>query len=68
MIEIVLSVCLIKDPAQCKDVSLNFMGGRITPHQCMLYGQSEAAKWLQGHPRWRITRWACGRAGQLAKA
>jgi len=68
VIEIVLSVCLIKDASKCKDVNLNFMADRVTPQQCMIYGQTEAIKWLEGHPRWRVAKWKCGRAGQLAKA
>ncbi len=68
MIVIVLSVCMIQDAGKCKDINLNFMAEHVTPQQCMMYGQSEIAKWMEGHPNWRIARWSCGRAGQLAKA
>jgi len=68
MIELVLSVCLIQAPATCKDVKLSYMADRVTPQQCMMYGQSEIAKWTEGHPKWRVKKWSCGRAGVLAKA
>ncbi len=34
----------------------------------MMYGQMELAKWTRGHPKWRIKKWKCGRAGLFAKA
>ncbi len=68
MIEIVMSVCLVQDPAKCEDVRLSFMAQSVTPHQCMMYGQSEIAKWMEGHPKWNIQRWRCGAAKQMAKA
>ena len=68
MIEIVISVCLIQNPADCKDVNLNFMAERVTMRQCMLFGQSEIAKWVNVHPKWRVQRWRCGVAKQVAKA
>lgn len=68
MIEIVISVCLIAEPANCKDVNLSYMAESITPYQCMLHGQSEIAKWQEGHPNWRVARWTCGRVKQTAKA
>ena len=67
MIEIVLMVCMIDDPAKCKDVRLSYMADAVTPQQCMMYGQSEIAKWTEGHPTWKIQRWSCGQARQVAK-
>ncbi len=70
MIEIVLSVCMLADPARCKDVHLSYMaeGQGVTPHQCMMYGQSEIAKWAEGNPNWKLHKWSCGRPRALAKA
>lgn len=67
MIEIVLSVCMIGEPARCKDVRLSYLADSVTPHQCMLYGQAEIAKWTEGNPNWKIERWSCGQARQVAK-
>lgn len=67
MIEIVVAVCLIDAPDQCKDVNLTYMAEAVTPHQCFLYGQSEIAKWAEGHPNYTIKKWSCGTARQVAK-
>lgn len=67
MIELVLSVCFVADPARCKDVRLTYMAEAATPQQCMFYGQSEMAKWAEGNPNWRIEKWKCGEARQMAK-
>lgn len=61
MIELILSTCLVADPVRCKDVTLSFAEAAVTPHACMLYGQSEIAKWMEGHPNWSVTHWRCGR-------
>lgn len=68
MIEILVSVCLVQEPGQCKDVRLNFMAEAVTPRECMLNGQAEIAKWTEGHPGWAIQKWTCGPAGRTAKA
>lgn len=60
MIEIVFAVCSILHGAQCREERLTFMAETVTPHQCMLFGQHEMAKWQEGHPNWQITRWRCG--------
>ena len=67
MIELVLSVCFVADPARCKDVHLTYVAHSVSLHQCMLYGQTEAAKWSEGNPNWRIQKWACGNTRQVAK-
>ncbi|MGL4395291.1 MAG: hypothetical protein ACRCS9_02010 [Hyphomicrobium sp.] len=66
MIELIVSVCLLSAPEQCKNVALSFAEDAVTPFQCMLYGQSEIAKWKEGHPDWSIRKWSCGPARQVA--
>ena len=68
MIEVVALVCFINAPERCKDVHLSFAAQSVTPHQCMMYGQMELAKWTRGHPKWQVRKWKCGRAGLFAKA
>jgi hypothetical protein len=68
MLELIVSVCLVQDPGRCKDVHLSFIADTVTPHQCMMNGQIEIAKWTEGHPNWRVMRWTCGRPGVVAKA
>lgn len=67
MIELVVAVCMIDQPSHCRDVYLNFEAENVTPQQCMMYGQMEMAKWIGDHPGYRIMKWRCGRAGQMAK-
>ncbi len=67
MIEIVFLACAVHMPTDCKNVRLVFMGDHFTTRQCMLYGQHEIAKWSLGHPKWRVTRWRCSIAGQIAE-
>lgn len=67
MIELVLSVCFVADPGRCKDVHLTYMAEAVTPHQCMMYGQPEISKWMEGNPNWRLQKWRCGVPHQVAK-
>lgn len=67
MIELVVAVCMIDQPSQCKDVYLNFEAASATPQQCMMDGQMEMAKWVEEHPNYRIMKWRCGVAGAMAK-
>ena len=67
MIEIVVMVCMIDAPTQCRDVNLNFAAENITPMQCVMQGQVEMSKWIDEHPGWQVKKWRCGRAGQFAK-
>lgn len=68
MIEIVILVCSISEPAKCENVRLGYMAQAVTPQQCMQYGQHEIAKWMESHPKWRIKRWRCGQPKMQAKA
>lgn len=67
MLEIVASVCLAAQPAQCKDIHLSFAEEQnVTQQQCFYFGQIELAKWSVGHPNWMIQRWKCGKARAVA--
>jgi hypothetical protein len=68
---IVLAVCLINAPLNCKDVHLQIApeyGASLQlPFYCARHGQIEAQKWIAEHPDWRVQRWSCpanGRVGQ----
>jgi 3-deoxy-D-manno-octulosonate 8-phosphate phosphatase KdsC-like HAD superfamily phosphatase len=69
MIELVAFVCLLADPTQCKDVTLN-LSGSMTPIQCLMQSQGEAIKWLhtKDGEGWRVARLTCGRPSKLARA
>ena len=68
MIELIVSVCMISDPAHCKDVRLNFAEQNVSARECMFNGQIEIAKWSETHPDWQVAKWQCSRAGIMAKA
>ena len=51
-----------------KQVRLTFAEENVTPMQCMMGGQVEAAKWVEFHPDWQIEKITCARAGMMAKA
>lgn len=65
MIELVATICLAI--GGCRDISLN-VSDAMTPMQCILSSQIEAAKWLEQHPGWRIAKLTCGRVGRYARA
>ncbi len=67
VIELLLAVCLIDNPATCKDVSLVYSAEALTPMQCVLRAQPEIAKWIAEHPGWRTQRFTCRPAGRYAK-
>jgi hypothetical protein len=67
MIELLATVCLIAAPSSCKDVSLTFAGDSLSPHQCVMFGQAELAKWNGAQPKYRVDKWRCRPAGQVAK-
>lgn len=60
MIEIVLGVCMLQDPARCQDVYLNQTAANLTPVQCYQNSLPEVARWLDSNPNWVIKRWQCG--------
>lgn len=62
MIELIMTVCFISDISKCKDAHLQFAEENLTPYRCVMDAQIEMAKWIQGHPNWRIAKWGCGRS------
>ncbi|GBF28437.1 hypothetical protein MnTg02_03501 [bacterium MnTg02] len=59
MIELVISVCLISTPSECKDVHLTYVAQGLTPYSCLMRAQPKIAKWSIHHPRWSIRKWHC---------
>ncbi len=57
MIELVMTVCLLAQPGDCRKERLPFDGPLIA---CARAGQFEAATWAAQHPGWHVTRWRCG--------
>ncbi len=62
LIEIILTVCAIANPANCEEKSLQFVWeGSI--QQCMMAAQPYIAQWIGQHPAWRATKWSCDYPG-----
>ncbi|MCJ8144192.1 hypothetical protein MKI84_14820 [Ancylobacter sp. A5.8] len=62
--ELILSICLITNPGTCREeaVSVNLEQPTI-PVQCMMGALPVIAEWSESHPKWRVTKWRCGRPG-----
>jgi len=58
LIDLVLTVCLMADPAKCRTEHLYFEN-RGSLFQCMLLAPPEIAKWSERHPALRVVRWKC---------
>jgi len=58
MIELVFTVCVLAQPATCKDEHLLFDSDRSL-RQCMMSAQTALARWGAQHPEWFVQRWQC---------
>lgn len=67
MIDLVLTVCLVASPADCKEERLTYQA-RATSAQCMMLSSPYVAEWAGNHPKWRVARWRCEWPEQRSKA
>lgn len=52
--------CLISDPGVCHEQQMRFQAEHnLTPQQCVINAMPELAKWIEEHPKFRITQFAC---------
>ena len=63
MIEIILTVCAIANPASCEDKYLQFAWDG-SHNQCMMAAQPYIAQWIGDHPQWAAKKWTCEYPGQ----
>lgn len=61
--DLVLTVCLIAHPGDCRTERVNFTQGE-TAHSCMFLAPMEIARWSETHPGNRVTRWKCTPHGE----
>lgn len=59
MVDLILTVCLIAHPGQCREEHLYFQREGPALMRCMSLAPSELAKWAEEHPALRIMRWKC---------
>jgi hypothetical protein len=63
MIEIILTVCAIANPANCEEKYLQFTwDGSL--NQCMMAAQPYIAQWIGNHPQWTARKWTCEYPGR----
>lgn len=58
IIDLVLTVCLIANPNQCRTEHLYFEN-RGSVMACMFLAPSYIAKWSQERPGFKVVRWKC---------
>ena len=61
--ELVLSVCLLSTPVDCREEHLSVSLETTAPMQCMIGAQPVIAEWSVSHPKYRVAKWRCGPAG-----
>ena len=63
---LVMRVCLIADPAQCRDLPSLPLSEGTTLIGCALAVQIEGAKWQMAHPNWFVARSRCQPVSHVA--
>lgn len=61
--EIVLAICMLSDPSQCKEQTLQFESVESL-NQCNLDAQFYIASWLNENPEWQMKSFRCQYAQQ----
>jgi hypothetical protein len=63
MIEIILTVCAVANPANCEDKYLQF-AWEGSLKQCVMGAQPYIAQWIGNHPEWAASKWTCEYPGR----
>lgn len=63
MIDLIFTACLLAAPATCERKALTYDEPGLTPQLCSMAAQFRLAEWVNGHPKYRVTKWRCERAG-----
>ena len=63
MIALILSTCLVRDPAVCRDHRI-VLSPEISAIRCMTTAPPHIAQWNELHPQWRVVRWQCRPANE----
>ena len=64
---ILMSICLLANPGECREERLSFSFEESNPFTCMVRSQEMIAEWQQSHPEYRVGRWKCMARGRMAK-
>ena len=58
IINLVLTICLITAPDQCREERLRFEN-RGSLQSCMFLAPTQIAKWSEEHPTLHVVKWRC---------
>jgi hypothetical protein len=58
MIAIILSTCLVSNPAVCREQIIP-LDSETSAMRCVMTAPPHLAKWNDEHPEWRVVRWQC---------
>ncbi|NNG05900.1 MAG: hypothetical protein HKM95_17610 [Inquilinus sp.] len=59
MIELVLVVCSLLQPDDCRFQRPGFESVYGSMRTCVIQGQIAAVRWQDQNPDWRVRRWTC---------
>ena len=63
LIELILTVCTIAQPAACEEQHLEFASSGSLA-QCAMAAPPYIAQWIGEHPKWTAVRWHCDSPGK----
>jgi hypothetical protein len=58
MVALILTVCALAAPTDCRQEVVPLEGVKVT--RCMLDAQAVIEQWSAAHPKWKVTAWKCG--------
>jgi hypothetical protein len=61
--ELILSICLISSPLDCREEHISVSLERSDSMTCMITAPPMIAEWSNVHPKWKVVKWRCGPAG-----
>jgi len=63
MYTVIITLCLISSPAQCKEVTRDVLEdiSAPTPQQCILFSQRALIEEVESNTGWRIAKYRCDR-------
>ncbi|RWN98151.1 MAG: hypothetical protein E5Y10_23455 [Mesorhizobium sp.] len=57
--QLLMSICLIAAPTQCRNERVIVAYEPVGPVMCMVTAQQSIARWQGTHPKWRVMKWKC---------
>lgn len=59
LMELVLTVCSLAQPAQCQEQNLTFVDQGQSLMQCAMSAPPTIAEWVNHHPTRFVVKWRC---------